>query len=106
MASRRRQQLSLRQHSFSTRDRAFTGNARWLSLSREEELQKEKTLAESDEELTRAENDNDDNDDATIYNGVPIFTGSVITACTLFLTIYGIYAGLTGDDPLAGHPKP
>lgn len=40
-----------------------------------------------------------------LYNAAPLFTGVVVTIFTLALTGYGIYAGLTGDDPLTGHPK-
>jgi hypothetical protein len=50
-------------------------------------------------------NDDDDDDDEmpSLYNAVPLYTGAVVTAATFALTGYLIYAGLTGDDPLAGH---
>jgi hypothetical protein len=54
-----------------------------------------------------ANNDDDDDDDdetPSLYNAVPLYTGAVVTAATFALTGYLIYAGLTGDDPLAGHP--
>ena len=39
-----------------------------------------------------------------LYNAVPVFTGSIVFLGSLFVMGYAIYAGLTGDDPLAGHP--
>jgi hypothetical protein len=56
--------------------------------------------------VVRSNKDDDsssDIDDA-LYNAAPIFTGTIVTVFSLLLTGYGIYAGLTGDDPLAGHP--
>jgi hypothetical protein len=49
-------------------------------------------------------NDDDDDESASLYNAAPLYTGAVVTLGTFFLTGYLIYAGLTGDDPLAGHP--
>jgi hypothetical protein len=51
-------------------------------------------------------NDDDDDDDggSGLYNAAPLYTGAVVTLATFVLTGYLIYAGLTGDDPLAGHP--
>ena len=48
-----------------------------------------------------------DDDDVSLelYNAAPLFTGVIVTIFTLLLTGYGIYAGITGDDPLMGHPK-
>jgi hypothetical protein len=49
--------------------------------------------------------DDDDDDSAGLYNAVPLYTGAIVTLGTFFITGYLIYAGLTGDDPLAGHPN-
>lgn len=40
-----------------------------------------------------------------LYNAVPLFTGVIVLFFSLFITGYMFYAGLTGDDPLMGHPK-
>eukprot|EP00977_Amphora_coffeiformis_P020571 scaffold8374_cov175-Amphora_coffeaeformis.AAC.10 len=40
-----------------------------------------------------------------LYNAVPLFTGGIFMLLSLALTGYMFYAGLTGDDPLTGHPK-
>jgi hypothetical protein len=50
-------------------------------------------------------NDDDDDESPSLYNAVPLYTGLVVTVGTFALTGYLIYAGLTGDDPLAGHPN-
>ena len=39
-----------------------------------------------------------------LYNAAPLFTGGVITVMTFLACGYMVYAGVTGDDPLAGHP--
>mmetsp|Transcript_20799 Transcript_20799/g.26873 ORF Transcript_20799/g.26873 Transcript_20799/m.26873 type:complete len:145 (+) Transcript_20799:73-507(+) len=46
----------------------------------------------------------DTEESPSLYNAVPLFTGTLYLIASLGLTGYGIYAGLTGDDPLAGHP--
>lgn len=51
-----------------------------------------------------SKNDTDD-PSISLYNAVPLFTGTVITILSLVLVVYGFYAGLTGDDPLTGHSK-
>lgn len=50
-------------------------------------------------------NNNDNGEDA-VYNAVPLFTGTIITVLSMALTGYLLYAGITGDDPLTGHPAP
>ena len=47
--------------------------------------------------------DGEEYNDDGLYNAAPLFTGVVVTVFSLILTGYGIYAGLTGDDPLTGH---
>lgn len=47
----------------------------------------------------------DGEDQMVLYNAVPLFTGGIVLLFSLFLTGYMFYAGLTGDDPLMGHPK-
>ena len=86
--------------------RIKVSEASWLWLDKknnpneEEDEQHAAAMAESLSAL------NDDDDDyPSLYNAAPLFTGSIITLFTLFLTVYGIYAGLTGDDPMSGHPK-
>jgi hypothetical protein len=68
----------------------------------EDEQQRELEAAMSGGVSDRNE---EDDDYPSLYNAAPLFTGSIITLFTLFLTVYGIYAGLTGDDPMSGHPK-
>ena len=41
----------------------------------------------------------------TLYNAVPLFTGAIVFVVSIAATAYLYYAGLTGDDPLMGHPK-
>jgi hypothetical protein len=59
----------------------------------------------SSTELWGGGNNDDDDESEVLYNAAPLFTGAVVTVGTLVLTGYLIYAGLTGDDPLAGHPN-
>jgi hypothetical protein len=48
----------------------------------------------------------DDNDEGLApYNAAPLFSGVIVTILSFALTGYGIYAGLTGDDPMSGHPS-
>ena len=49
--------------------------------------------------------DNDKDDGLNLYNAVPLFTGGIFTLFSIAATAYLYYAGLTGDDPLMGHPK-
>jgi hypothetical protein len=49
---------------------------------------------------TTANKENEDND---LYNPIPLFTGAVLTTFSLMVTGYLFYAGLTCNDPLAGH---
>lgn len=57
-----------------------------------------------DEDIAKLFTDNDwTNDpsgDMEMYNAAPIVTGVIVTAFTTFLAGYGIYAGLTENDPL------
>jgi hypothetical protein len=48
--------------------------------------------------------DQDEGPGLALYNTVPLLTGVIVTILSFALTGYGIYAGLTGDDPMAGHP--
>ena len=57
--------------------------------------------AELDEMFPAQEED----EDLQLYNAAPLFTGGIITVVSLAFTAYLFYAGLTGDDPLMGHPK-
>lgn len=70
----------------------------------EEEQQRELEAAMSGD-VSVSDRNEDDDEYPSLYNAVPLFTGSIVTLFTLFLTVYGIYAGLTGDDPMSGHPK-
>ena len=57
-----------------------------------------------DEDIAKLFTDNDwTNDpsgDMEMYNEAPVVTGVIVTAFTTFLAGYGIYAGLTENDPL------
>ena len=87
----------------------FTGSETsrlWLDkqnpIGEEDEQQRELEAAMSGGVSDR---DEEDDDYPSLYNAAPLFTGSIVTLFTLFLTVYGIYAGLTGDDPMSGHPE-
>mmetsp|Transcript_2103 Transcript_2103/g.3015 ORF Transcript_2103/g.3015 Transcript_2103/m.3015 type:complete len:117 (-) Transcript_2103:79-429(-) len=56
----------------------------------------EKNNFESNKEM----NDEWITEDEPNFLSVPIFTGTIITVLSTFLTAYFFYAGLTGHDPL------
>ena len=47
---------------------------------------------------------NEDATDLDLYNAAPLFTGAVVTVFSIAFTGYLIYAGITGDDFMTGHP--
>jgi hypothetical protein len=50
---------------------------------------------------SRNYDDNDDsNENQSLYNAAPLVSGVLITGFSVFLTFYGFYAGLSGTDPL------
>lgn len=70
---------------------------------------------DTDTQIDTNDNNNDNNqlpiqrmgdvdEEFPLYNAVPVFTGSIVFLGSLFVMGYAIYAGQTGDDPLAGHP--
>jgi hypothetical protein len=52
-----------------------------------------------------ADDKGDEPEEMNLYNSVPLFTGAVFSLLSLLGTGYLFYAGITGDDPLMGHPK-
>ena len=57
------------------------------------------------DEMFPNESSQDEQEDLNLYNAAPLFTGGILTVVSLAFTAYLYYAGLTGDDPLMGHPK-
>ena len=51
------------------------------------------------------QDDSSTKEEMNLYNAVPLFTGVIVLLFSLAITGYMFYAGLTGDDPLMGHPK-
>lgn len=47
----------------------------------------------------------DEDEELNLYNAAPLFTGGIIMVVSMAATAYLFYAGLTGDDPLMGHPN-
>lgn len=119
-----------RSHSLATLQRPH-GNGSSTSLQessgdKESQIESEKKEPLSDpEEMQRElnammaggtgsvfpEDDEDPDNEGTgdkglaVYNAAPLFTGVIVTVLSFALTGYGIYAGLTGDDPMSGHPS-
>ena len=58
----------------------------------------------SDTSIFNDGSDNELNQEYSLYNPAPLFTGVVITALTFAITGYLFYVGITGDDFLI-HPN-
>ena len=65
------------------------------------------SVQESMNEIVLGTGESNDSEAAemTAYNAVPLFTGGIVTLFSVAFTAYLYYVGLTGDDPLMGHPK-
>lgn len=75
------------------------------SPQQEQEQDDAAALQKQVEEMFPNTDDNQQEDSLNLYNAAPLFTGGILTVVSIAFTAYLFYAGITGDDPLMGHPK-
>ena len=77
--------------------------------STRKENEHQDSIPQDDDALEKREIDEmfsqEEEEGLNLYNAAPLFTGGIIFVVSIAATAYLFYAGLTGDDPLMGHPK-
>jgi hypothetical protein len=100
--SKRRSSDEEDEDTTETKDTASTSTA--IDISLQQDINELITPGGSSGHENNSSKEIDETETA-VYNTIPLFTGSIVTLLSLAGTLYLYYVGLTGDDPLMGHPK-
>ena len=78
----------------------ITSRTAWETAKENDEEDTAVMFATSTSGFLRDDDDNKESNQLNLYNAAPRVSGVLITGVSLFLTLYGFYAGISGTDPL------